>query len=56
MYTVTTAQGSRTEANLRMAWTMAIYDNGSVTLTKPDNTEQTFASYEQFTTYVEENA
>jgi len=56
MYTVTTAQGSRSDASLKMAWVMAIYDDGQITLTKPDNTKQTFDDYAAFTTYVEENA
>lgn len=57
MYTVTTAQGSRTEATLRIAWAMAIYDDGSITLTKSDeDATQTFDDYAAFTTYVEENA
>jgi len=56
MYTVTTGAGSRTESTLRDAWIFAIYDDGEVTLTKPDNTTQTFNDYAAFTTYVEDNA
>lgn len=56
MYTVTTGAGVTQKNTLQMAWALGIYDDGEVTLTNPDNTEQTFASYEEFTTYVEENA
>ena len=56
MYTVTTGAGTTQKATLQDAWTFGIYDDGAVTLTKPDATEQVFADYDAFTTYVEENA
>jgi len=56
MFTVTTNAGTRTEQTLQMAWAMGIYDDGDIVLTDSDDSTQTFPSYEEFTTYVEENA
>ena len=55
MFTVTTNAGVKQASTLELAWAMAIYDDGEVTLTKPDDSTQTFSSYSEFTTYVEEN-
>ncbi len=55
MYTVTTNAGVKQEQTLELAWVMGIYDDSQVTLTKPDDSTQTFSSYSEFTTYVEEN-
>lgn len=55
MYTVTTTIGSVTKATLDDAFVSAIYDDGSITLTLPDDTTQTFDDYAAFATYVENN-